>query len=125
MYILLILVHIIVCLVLISVILLQAGRGGGLTEAIGGDTTQSILGTQAPVILKKATTISAIAFLVTSLLLGMITARRGQSLFNQDALKQLMQSKVAVPAEDGGAESKAVPSDVQVPAEVPAETAAQ
>jgi preprotein translocase subunit SecG len=63
-------------------ILLQAGRGGGLTEMFGGgEMAQSVLGTQAPVILKKATTVSAIVFLVTSLLLGMVTARRGRSLF--------------------------------------------
>ena len=115
MYILIIIIHVIVCLVLISVILLQAGRGGGLTEAIGGESTQSILGTQAPLILKKATTISAIAFLVTSLLLGIITARRGKSLFDQNKLKQLMQSRTAVPAKDGGVESKAIPADVLTP----------
>jgi len=72
----------IVCLILISVILLQAGKGGGLTETFGSDGAQSILGTQAPAILKKATTVSAIAFLVTSLVLGMVTARRGRSLLN-------------------------------------------
>ncbi len=87
MYIVLIIIHIIACLTLIAVILLQAGRGGGLTESIGGDTAQSVFGTQAPVILKKATTISAIVFLVTSLTLGVVTARRGRSLFDQQRLK--------------------------------------
>jgi preprotein translocase subunit SecG len=81
MFIVLMIVHIIACLVLISVILLQAGRGGGLAESMGGAETQSVLGTQAPVLLKKATSVSAIVFLVTSLVLGMITARRGRSIF--------------------------------------------
>jgi preprotein translocase subunit SecG len=90
MYILLIIIHVIACLVLMAVILLQAGRGGGLTEAFSGDA-QSILGTQAPAILKKATTISAIAFLCTSLLLGMVTARSGRSLF--DSAKFAEQTK--------------------------------
>ena len=85
MYIALIVIHCLMCLVLIAAILLQAGRGGGLTEAFGGggDAMQSVLGTQAPAFLKKATTVSAIAFLVTSILLGMITARRGKSLFDE------------------------------------------
>jgi preprotein translocase subunit SecG len=84
MYILLILVHILVCIVLIAVILLQAGRGGGLTEAFGGgETAQQLLGTQAPLLLKRATEVAAIGFLVTSLLLGIITARRGRSLFER------------------------------------------
>ncbi len=80
MYILLVIVHVIVCLVLIAVILLQAGRGAGLTEAFGGEAAQNILGTSAPVILKRATEVCAIMFLITSLLLAMATSRRGQSL---------------------------------------------
>ena len=84
MYILLIIIHIIVCLILIATILLQAGRGGGLAEAFGGaEATQSVLGTQAPVVLKRATEVSAIVFLITSLVLGMVTARRGRSLLDQ------------------------------------------
>ncbi|MDP8298721.1 MAG: preprotein translocase subunit SecG [Candidatus Tantalella remota] len=90
MYIIIIIIHVIACLVLVSVILLQAGKGGGLTEAFSGEA-QSVLGTQAPSILKKATTISAIAFLCTSLLLGMVTARRGRSLF--DSAKFAEQTK--------------------------------
>lgn len=80
MYLVLIIIHVLICIGLITSILLQAGRGGGLTEAIGGGTVQSVLGTQAPEVLKKATEIAAILFLITSLGLGMITARRGRSL---------------------------------------------
>jgi len=65
-------------------ILLQAGKGGGLTEAFGGGGgAQSLLGSQAPEVFKKATEISAIVFLIMSLLLAMFTARRGKSLFQQ------------------------------------------
>ncbi len=82
MYIALIVLHIVLCIVLIVTILLQAGKGGGLTEMFGGDTAQSVLGTQAPALLKKLTEISAVGFIVTSLALGMVTSRRGQSLFD-------------------------------------------
>lgn len=81
MYIALIILHVVLCLVLIVTILLQAGRGGGLTEMFGGDTAQSMLGTQAPVLLKKITKVCAVGFIITSLVLGIVTARRGRSLF--------------------------------------------
>jgi preprotein translocase subunit SecG len=89
MYIALIVVHVVLCILLIVTILLQAGRGGGLTEMFGGDTAQSVLGTQAPALLKKITEVSAIGFIVTSLALGMITARRGQSLFEGPVMPAL------------------------------------
>ena len=89
MYIALIIVHVILCILLIVTILLQAGRGGGLTEMFGGDTAQSVLGTQAPALLKKVTEVSAIGFIITSLVLGMVTARRGQSLFEGPIMPQL------------------------------------
>lgn len=82
MYILLIILYVIVCVFLICTILLQAGRGGGLTDTFGG-AAQDIFGTQSPVILKKATTASAILFIVLSLVLGIITARSQRSLFDR------------------------------------------
>jgi preprotein translocase subunit SecG len=89
MYIALIILHVVLCIVLIVTILLQAGKGGGLTEMFGGDTAQSVLGTQAPALLKKITEISAVGFIVTSLTLGMVTARRGQSLFEGSGMAGL------------------------------------
>lgn len=82
MYLLLVSIHVIVCIFLIAVILLQAGRGGGLNEMFGG-TAESLLGTQAPTVLKKATEIGAILFIVMSLILGIVTARTSRSLFQQ------------------------------------------
>ncbi len=80
MYWLIIAVHVVVCFVLIAVILLQAGRGGGLSETMGGDTAQSVLGTQAPTVLRKATEVSAVLFLITCLVLGIMTARSSRSI---------------------------------------------
>lgn len=75
-----IIVHIIACLVLIASILLQAGRGGGLSEAFGGSSTQTIFGAKTNVFLTRATTACAIIYLITCLLLGILTSRRGRSL---------------------------------------------
>lgn len=87
LYIFVIVVHIIACLILIGVILLQAGRGGGLSEAFGGDSSQTIFGTKASVFLAKATVVAACLFLVTCLVLGIMTSRRGRSLIELERRK--------------------------------------
>lgn len=73
-------IHVIVSLVLIAVILLQAGRGGGLSETFGGSQTQTILGTKTSVFLKRATAVAAVLYILVCLLLGVMTSHRGRSL---------------------------------------------
>ena len=73
-------IHVVACLILIGVILLQAGRGGGLSEAFGGDSSRTIFGAKASVFLTKATVVAASLYLVTCLGLGIMTSRRGRSL---------------------------------------------
>lgn len=79
LYPLILVIHVFVCFVLIAVILLQAGRGGGLAEAFGG-TAQSLFGTRGAAYLTRATTVCAIVFMLTSLGLALLSAQRGQSL---------------------------------------------
>ncbi len=74
-------IHIIVCLVLIVVILLQAGRGQGLTGASFGGNVQSLLGTKASSFLTKATSVCAILFLFTCIGLNVLEVRKSRSLF--------------------------------------------
>ena len=87
LYGLVIAIHIIVSLVLIFVILLQAGRGGGLSESFGGSSTQTIFGTKTSVFLARATTVSAIVYIITCLVLGVMTSHRGRSLVAKEGLK--------------------------------------
>lgn len=75
-------IHIFLCFVLIAVILLQAGRGGGMAENFGG-TAQSILGTRGAAFLTRATTACATLFMLTSLTLAILSARQGRSLLEQ------------------------------------------
>lgn len=75
--------HIVASLVLIAVILLQAGKGGGLSEAFGGGSTQTILGTKTSVFLKKATAICAVVYILACLLLAVMTSHRGRSLVSK------------------------------------------
>lgn len=85
-YALVITIHVIVSLVLIAVILLQAGRGGGLSESFGGSQTQTILGTKTSVFLKRATTVAAVLYILVCLLLGVMTSHRGRSLVAKGGL---------------------------------------
>lgn len=86
-------IHVIASLVLIAVILLQAGRGGGLSETFGGSSTQSILGTKTSVFLKRATAASAVIYILTCLTLAVLTSHRGRSLVSS--------GPVAMPAASG------------------------
>ena len=76
MYILLWIVHVIVCLFLIIVVLLQSGKAADLAGAFGGMGSQTAFGPRgSATLLSKATTISAIAFMCTSLALSILGTR--------------------------------------------------
>ena len=74
-------VHIIVCLFIIIVVLLQSGKSGDIAAAFGGMGSQTAFGPRgAASALSKATTWSAVIFMVTWITLSIFVVRRsGQS----------------------------------------------
>ena len=77
MTILIIVIHVIVCLFLIAVVLLQSGKSGDLAAAFGGQGSQTAFGPRgAASVLSRATTWSAIIFMLTSITLSIFAARR-------------------------------------------------
>lgn len=71
------LVHVIVCLVLIVVVLLQHGKSADIAATFGGMGSQTAFGPRgAATALSKATTWSAVIFMVTSITLSIFVARR-------------------------------------------------
>lgn len=69
-------IHIIVCFILIIAVLLQSGKAADLAGAFGGGGSQTVFGPRgAATILSRATTISAILFMITSLGLWMLSVR--------------------------------------------------
>ncbi|MBU1932373.1 MAG: preprotein translocase subunit SecG [Candidatus Omnitrophica bacterium] len=80
MYTLLIAIHVISSLFLIAVILLQAGRGGGLADSFGGSQMQNLFGTKSTNVLTKLTTICAALFIITCLSLAILSGQRSRSL---------------------------------------------
>lgn len=76
MYYLVLIVHVIVCLFLIVVILLQSGKAADLAGAFGGMGSQTAFGPRgSATLLSKATTASAVLFMVTSLTLSILATR--------------------------------------------------
>ena len=70
-------VHIIVCLFLIVVVLLQSGKSGDIAAAFGGMGSQTAFGPRgAATALSKATTWSAIIFMVTSITLSIYASKK-------------------------------------------------
>ncbi|HEY4716573.1 MAG TPA: preprotein translocase subunit SecG [bacterium] len=60
-------VHIVVCIFLILVVLMQMGKGAELSSMFGGSSSQSVFGSSGPGnFLEKLTIGAAIIFMVTS-----------------------------------------------------------
>ena len=77
MSILLVILHVVVCIALIMIVLLQTGKGADMGAAFGGGASQTLFGsTGASTFLSKATTVAAIVFMVTSLGLAYISSNR-------------------------------------------------
>ena len=78
MIIFLTIVHVLVCLLLIGVVLLQSGKAADLAGAFGGMGSQTTFGPRgAATLLTKATTIGAALFMLTSMSLAVLQTREG------------------------------------------------
>jgi len=76
MYPLLMALHLIVCLCLVAVILVQSGKGGGLAGGAFGGATQTVFGGRgATDFITRATIVLGVLFFLTSLSLALITTR--------------------------------------------------
>jgi preprotein translocase subunit SecG len=70
-YIALVILHVVVCLVLIGVILLQSGQAADIAGAFGGSGSQTAFGPRgAATVLSRATTWCAVMFMFTSMALA-------------------------------------------------------
>jgi preprotein translocase subunit SecG len=73
-------VHIVVCLFLIGVVLLQSGKSADIAAAFGGMGSQTAFGPRSAAnALTKATTWAAIIFMLTSFTLAIAASRSGGS----------------------------------------------
>src|SRR4030042_721727 len=78
MMMLIIVLHVIVCIGLIGIVLIQRGRGSGLVESFAG--VESMFGTKTSVFLTRTTTVLSILFFITCLSLAILSIKQSRSL---------------------------------------------
>ncbi len=112
---------------MVVVVLLQSGKGAGLGGGFGG-SSQTIFGSRGPAdFLSKFTTVSAIIFMVTSLMLSVMSNKMGRSsIADQIQANQPAPAKTVDPfkavheAQSGGLPASAIPEKGQHAAPSPA-----
>src|ERR1700733_1416207 len=119
--------HVMVCIILVIVIMLQSGNAADLAGAFGGAGSQTAFGPRgAATFLSKATTWCAIVFMMTSLTLSVkrtpadVAAVGGRSILEQTS-KTAPPAKPGTPAKPGPPLQAPAPSSNQPPA--PAQSA--
>jgi len=117
---LIVFLHVIACLFLIAVVLLQQGKGQDLASAFGGGGTQTAFGPRgSATVLSRATTILAGLFMVTSLALSIVRPRTGGVL---DQVAEPAAATSPSPAASTAPPPTTVPaSNANTPASAPAE----
>src|ERR1700681_3312108 len=91
-------IHVIVCVFLIIVVLLQSGKAADLAGAFGGMGSQTAFGPRgSATLLSKATTISAVVFMCTSLALSILATRSSGGVGNT-VLDRKAPAKQSLPA---------------------------
>ncbi|MCK7546417.1 preprotein translocase subunit SecG [Marinobacter koreensis] len=76
---LVVVVHVVIAIALVSLVLIQQGKGADAGAAFGGGASQTVFGSQGSgSFLTRLTTILAIVFFVTSFSLGVFAKQRAE-----------------------------------------------
>jgi preprotein translocase subunit SecG len=90
-----VIIHVIVCVALILIVLLQTGKGADMGMVFGGGGSQTLFGASgASTFLGKATTIVAVVFMLTSFSLAYMWGHR-----TGDSIMSNTEVPVQIPAE--------------------------
>lgn len=108
-------IHVIICLLLVLVVLMQLPRSEGLGAAFGGAVTENIFGAQTTHVLARFTVWLGVAFFVVTLALAMAYAKRNSA--NASAIqKELKNAPAAVAPAVLPSATPVVPEAVATPA---------
>lgn len=99
MDILLLVLHIVVCLALIGIVLLQGGKGAEVGATFGAGASQTIFGASgSQTFLGKLTTGAAVIFMLTSLALAIFWGRPGGGSVMPDQVAPAAPQAQSMPA---------------------------
>ena len=128
--------HVMVCLILIVIVLLQRGKGAEIGAVFGGGASSTVFGSRgAGNFLTKLTSIAAVVFMMTSLYLSYVGQKKlSTSIMDEESKKPAAEetskfaeppkpaagetSKYAEPPQPAASEAKQTPP--AAPAEKPA-----
>ena len=100
--------HVIVCIALIMIVLLQTGKGADMGAAFGGGSSQTLFGsTGASTFLSKATTVAAVIFMLTSLTLAYMSGGQTSKSLMDDAPAPVEQPAATPETSTGNADTEA------------------
>ena len=91
--------HIVLCLFLILVVLLQPGKGADFGAMMGGSTGQTGSAVQGATLIGKLTAVVAALFMLTSMSLAWFSNRPQESVISDETLQEELDEQEA-PAED-------------------------
>lgn len=116
----LLIIHLVVCFFLITIVLVQGGKGAELGAAFGG-SSQTLFGARgAATFFSKLTTGAAVIFMLTSFALALVTSKGGSVVKKGPAATEQRQ---AIPqGKSGPLQSRPSQPSQQAPA-VPAQSA--
>ena len=119
--------HVLVCILMVGVVLMQRPKNEGLGAAFGGGMTENIFGAQTTHVLQKFTVWLGVVFFVLTLLLAILYAKRGtgETLIQKELLNQPLPQATASPAPDAAAPAASPVTATTEPVAVPAQTAEQ
>ncbi len=107
--------HVIMCIALIMIVLLQTGKGADMGAAFGG-ATQTVFGSSGPAgFLNKLTTAVAILFMITSLTLCYFSGRlptptiMEKTVEQTDKAAQTVEEKLPAPEKQSETQPEGLP----------------
>ena len=97
MYGILVFLHVITCLLLVTIILMQASKGGGLAGTFGGASTAMFGGRGAGSFLSKVTVALAATFMVLAILISLVNVPTDSG---DSIVRKMAEEEVISPAAD-------------------------